>query len=202
MCCFSKFGHWAERFGVSAQNIGMVNTTEFYFSTGIFWGQIYEKLYDFFPDLSRKLSNFRLKHWGKSVGTPLFLSGGIILGKPDFLRKNYFHCFPLLGWNSLDFREKASASLSKVHFTSPERHFGDKIEYFLVSFLVLSGSFSNFWLKPLGNSVGTASNEPRGITWRKHYCRRKEFFVCFWRLSEKLLDFRQKNIGMAVGTDF
>ena len=84
----------------------------------------------------------------------------------------------------------------------PEEDFEEKIlKNFFVSYRVLSGNFSNFWLRILGRSVGTASTVPRGIIWRKQFCLGKKIFNIFRILYEKFSDFGHKNNGLVVKTE-
>ena len=162
------------------------------------------KIFCVSSDLSRKLSKFQLKRWNKSVGIELFLSTRIIWEKLEFLKKNKLSLFCFLNSSQTlwVFEIKASPGVSNLLSIFPDENFEEKIlNNFYVSYRVLSGNFSNFWLKVLGKPVGTASNVPRRIIWRKQFCSGKKIFYISRILHEKYLDFGHKNIGLVVKTE-
>ena len=140
--------------------------------------------------------------WNKFVGIEFFMSTRIIWEKLEFLKKNKLSLFSQFEPNFRIFEIKAKPGLSNLLSIFPEENFEEKIlNNFYVSYRVLSGNFSNFWLKVLGKSVGTASNVPRGIIWRKQFCLGKKIFYFSRILHEKILDFGHKNIGLVVKTE-
>ena len=191
MCYFHKFGHWREKFGVSAhkhrhgcQNWILILNRNF--SRINLW-----TTFCFFSDFSRKLSKFLFKIWKESVGTALHVSGGINRGKLGFWRKKNFIVFSI-ELNVLDFRQKIYRQVRQNCIQPLQRNFlFQKVRIIFRFFQDYSGKLSTWQIKGWGESVGTALYVPRGATWRNHIFswRLIVFVFCFWTLIGKLLVF-------------
>ena len=91
----------------------------------------------------------------------------------------------------MDFREKPSASLSKVHFTYPEKHFEEKIEYF---FGFLPG-FEPKFLQLLAETFGQVCRNCIERAQRNHL---KETLLSEERVFCLFLAFERKAFGLSA----
>ena len=135
-------------------------------------------------------SKFCPKVYGKSVGTALHVPRGAICRKQVFLgRLIVCFLFPDFYRKAFGLSAKKSASLSKLHSTSPQEHFEEKIYHVFWS---SNGLFSKFCPKTCGKSVRSALYVPRGAI-----CR-KQVFIGRLIVCSLFSDFYRKAFGLSA----
>ena len=174
-----------------AKKVGRFVKTAFVFSTRTFWEKTLT-LFSFVWSLNGVSSKFWLITWGKSVGTALYVASGAICRKQVFLgRLIICSLFSDFYREAFGLSAKKSARLSKLHSTSPQEHFKEKIYHVFLG--APTDFFSKFWQKTWGKSVWTALYVARQAIWGKQmvlgmlkFCLFFGFLVeSFWLSTKK-----------------